>query len=382
MPKDSRVPRVLPLVAVAVVVGCEYGDRASDSGGLEGAPVAIDPEPRLSLGVQAGDTLQEFFRILGPILMPDGSVAVPLGGESVIRVFDADGDFIEDLGGAGEGPAEFLTLGSAWLRGDTIEAGDSRLRRITRFFPDGSHEVISLREATGGTVVPGYLDHGWITGGVRGAAANGRDNVAFGLASFEGGNLGEVVRVEGMRRVPSMIGPHPLSPRAVVRMAGGRLYVGDTEAPRIRVFGSSGDEEDELSWEVSDRPDPDEAFRAVRESPDLSPAYEAAFEEASVPDGLSVFWDFLVGDLGFVWVRPYDPMVHAVARGGLAGNYLLSPMGGAGPWLVFSPTGEPAGSVEVPEGLRPVQVTGDAVVGIHVDHLGVERVRIHALTRN
>ena len=83
------------------------------------------------------------------------------------------------------------------------------------------------------------------------------------------------------------------------------------------------------------------------------------------PDLLSSFWRFLVDEDGFVWVRPYEPLEHALALGG-------RPSGPGGEWLVISPDGSEGGRIEVPAGLELVQVTSSSVVGLHRDDLGIE----------
>ena len=94
-----------------------------------------------------------------------------------------------------------------------------------------------------------------------------------------------------------------------------------------------------------------------------------------VRDPFPVFGGFIVDDEQFLWVRPYEPLVHSPAFGGLAGA------GPGGEWLIFSPQGVQVGSVELPSELEPHQITSDAVVGIVRDELGVESVRVHALAR-
>lgn len=371
---------------VAFAAGCSDANGGPDRVAMEGAPRAVEPAPLVQVGTQAGDALQEFHQVRTPFVLPDGRLAVPLGGSNEIRVFDADGAFVERLGRQGEGPGEFAVLSSAWHRGDTIEAADGRLRRVTRFLPDGTVEIVPLRAAAPGeTVPPGPLRDGWVVGGIAGVRMNARDEIALHGFSLDGAHRGELARTKGIERiaVAGGSGVHPLSPRAVVRVGGDRIYVGETESPRIRVIDLHGDVEREFTWQVSAAPEPEAALRAVREAPDPLPLFAHLLPEAPIPERLSVFWDFLVDGLGFVWVRPYDPRVHAAALGGLeGGDYLTSPGGGGGSWLLLSPEGEVAGSVDVPEGLRPVQVTADRLVGIHVDTLGVETVRVHILTRH
>ena len=137
------------LFALLLLGGCAAESDVSPLDDLPaGVPLEIEPEAVLSVGVLSGDTLQEFDRVRTPFVFPDGRLVVPLAGSYDIRIFAPDGGFMERLGGRGEGPGEFVSLSAAWPRGDTIEALDSRARRMTRFLPDGTVEVISITSAS------------------------------------------------------------------------------------------------------------------------------------------------------------------------------------------------------------------------------------------
>ena len=97
--------------------------------------------------------MEEFDRVTTPFLRPNGTVAVPTRGAQSIRLFSPDGNFVESHGGPGDGPGEFISLGGAWARGDTIEAYDGRLRRITRFIPGGELKVVVLSGARSSVLV-------------------------------------------------------------------------------------------------------------------------------------------------------------------------------------------------------------------------------------
>lgn len=366
-------------VACSLTAACSTDDGSSTADTVEGTPSEIVGEPRVSVGVLSGDTVQEFHQVTTPFLLAEGRLVVPLQGSSVIRVFDAEGQFLQSLGGPGEGPGEFANLRSAWPRGDTVEAMDSRLNRITRFLPDGEIEVIRLRGSVGvETAVPGAMPDGWVATAIGSVGSGVRDEVILHGFSMEGTHLGELGQIEGFMRIDGsgVAGPHPLSPRTVTRISGGEVYVAETETPRIQVLDLGGTVTREIEWEVDDRRAPDEALELVREAP-LDAFYERLMEDAAVPDRLSVFWDFLVDDLGFIWIRPYEPGEHAIALGGGGREARLD-----GPWRILSADGVEVGAVEIPAGLRPAQITADALVGIWRDSLGVESVRVHDLRRN
>src|SRR5262249_7271530 len=146
---------------------------------VAGTPTAVADSARLRVGLAAGDTAQEFDRIVTPFLRRDGRLVVPLNGRSVIRVFGPDGSLQASLGRSGEGPGELKTLTGAWARGDTIEAFDFGTRRVVRFLPDGSSQTVSL---TGGGVtdlaIPGAMLDGWALLRIDGSGMGQRDQMS------------------------------------------------------------------------------------------------------------------------------------------------------------------------------------------------------------
>jgi hypothetical protein len=338
-------------------------------------------------GAAGGDPNQQLDRVVTPFLLDDGRVAVPTRGSFSISIFSPEGDYLTRLGGEGEGPGEFRSLLAAWPRGDTIEALDNRLRRITRFLPAGDVEVIELRaELSDLSGAAGPVTDGWIVSGVAGAGPDGRDEIGFRRISRDGMDRGEVARVPGYARyVVEGVGsgPGPLSPRSVRTVATGRVYAGDSLIPRITVYSSDGAIEREIAWRpASTRTAADVLGEvvdsAIARAPEARSEYTRRFLAAApVPEELSVFWGVLVDDEGFVWVRPFEPLRHAAALGGLC-----QPSGGAGgSWRVFAPDGAEVATIEMPDDLEPLRITTDALIGVARDSLGVETVRIHALNR-
>ncbi len=195
-----------------------------------------------------------------------------------------------------------------------------------------------------------------------------------------------VADVEGMARysVPGISGPHPLTPTALFDVHRGEVYTAESLTAAIHVHDSSGAYLREITLGIEAPGPASSIFRQVVDSAvaladeDQRAAVRQQFSSFPDPDRLSSFWDFIVDDEGFVWVRPYEPFLHALALGGRATGQ-GSP---GGNWLVISPEGVEVGWVEVPAGLAPVQITSDAVVGIYRDELGVESVRVHSLSRH
>ena len=366
---------------------------ADEPGAVPGEPAPpavsfeIEAEPALSVGVLTGDNLQEFDRVVSPFVLPDGRLVVPLAGSGDVRVFGRGGSFVERHGRRGEGPGEFMHLSGAWPRGDTIEAFDGRLRRITRFPPGGPVEVVAIPSGAypDMSVPVGPLGEGWALGGVMGAGHGERDRIVVHRFGRDGGHLGELGSVKGFARylAAGSGSPEPLSPRAVVASDGTLLYLGDTQAPSIRRIGPDGTGAGEIAWEPAESISGEDALEHVIEAAlSTAPAERSFFTRerlgaAPVPGEVSTFWDFLPDPEGFLWVQPYEPLKHAFALGAS----LSGPSGSGGEWWVFTADGRHAGSVEIPEGLAVTQVTRTAVVGIRLDELGVETVHVHRVNR-
>ena len=377
------------LFALLLLGGCVAESDVTPPGRPPaGAPLEIEAEAVLSVGVLSGDTLQEFDRVRTPFVFPDGRLVVPLGGSRDIRVFAPDGGFVERLGGEGDGPGEFRYLSAAWPRGDTIEAFDSSLRRITRFLPDGTVEVVSITSASRPDVSfpGGPLGSGWALGGVSGAFDDGRDRIVFHHFDRSGGDLGALDSIGGMARhfAAGSSGPEPMSPRAVAATDGTRLYLGDTEVPSIRSVRGPEVPDGEIAWEPAESVSAETALDEVIEEAMSRTAADRGFftperlAAAPVPDQLSVFWDFLLDPEGFLWIQPYEPLAHALALGARYGGGV----GNGGLWWVYTEDGRQAGSIEVPEGLELTRITRTSVVGIRRDALGVESVHVHRVRRN
>ena len=353
-----------------------------------GAPLEIEVDAALSVGVVAGDTLLEFDRVVRPFVLPDGRLVVPNSGSGDIRVFNPNGDFQERLGSEGEGPGEFVDLSAAWPRGDTIEAFDGGLRRVTRFLPSGSVEVVAIPSGEYPDIGlgAGPLGRGWVLGGVATAGYGQRDRIAVHHFDRDGGYLGELASVGGIFRYTAANygGPEPLSPRSVFASDGNHLYFGDTLEPSIRRTSGPGIADGEITWVMTEslsvRAALDQVIDlAVSRAPaDQKSAIRAGLEAAPVPDELSVFWDFLLDPTGFIWIQPYEPLAHAFALGA---RY-VGGVGNGGAWSVITPEGRHAGSIQIPEGFELTQVTSTSVVGIRRDALGVESVHVHRIRRN
>jgi hypothetical protein len=182
-------------------------------------------------------------------------------------------------------------------------------------------------------------------------------------------------------RTHLLTGPDPISPKAVFAAGAGAVYVGETLTPTVIAVNEAGDTLSHLTWTPENTHDPNEAFGIVvatardQEGPERAVELQAQLEAFPVRDRVSVFWGLMVDELGFLWIRPFDPSEHALYLGGFSG------VGMGGRWRVFTADGNEVNPVVFPSGFEPTHITHDRIVGIHRDELGVESVRVLPLQR-
>lgn len=387
----SRRPQWNRQTAVAftlsLVLGSCGGDTVEDVPTLPaGAPLGLSEVPVLVVGERPDDPDHEFFRVVTPFLLPDGGIGVPLSNEGAIRIFDGNGELVRTLGSSGQGPGEFMGLMAAWARGDTIEALDGELNRVTRFVPGESLETILLEGvASAQSGVPGLDDGSWIRYGVKEAQRTGRDLVAVHRFAPDGSHVAELGELYGFRRHghDGGSGPDPISPRPLVRTDGNRVYMAETLTPRIDVFDLSTGESSSLQWEPEHVLSHAEAVALAREQVSDSGRRQmdeawtlASFNALTGSEEVPVFWDFLVDGGEFVWVREYDPRVHATNVGGL----MTAGLGGS--WSLFDLDGRYVTSIAVPEDFEPLSIESDHLIGVRRDEFDVESVRIYQIERS
>ena len=146
------------LVLAFAVASCDrsrlddVGYLTADSAGIRivesltpawDGPATVDPEPLVSIGREEEGPYQ-LAAVVSADLLEDGRIAVAEAMAAEVRVFDADGEHLRTLGGAGEGPGELMGLGQIFsYPGDSLAAFDGRLYRTTIFsLATGGHRTV------------------------------------------------------------------------------------------------------------------------------------------------------------------------------------------------------------------------------------------------
>ncbi len=132
--KNRRPSRRKTAVSALVVVACVLG--RSQAAGQETLNWILERGTTIGSASAAPSDSEATLTRVGRVLVHEGKLLVTQPREDIVRVFTEDGDFITRLGGPGEGPGEFGSVGRMGTRGDLIWVSDSQLRRIQHFAPN------------------------------------------------------------------------------------------------------------------------------------------------------------------------------------------------------------------------------------------------------
>lgn len=146
-PRSARLSlaRAARLLAPAVLAACSAGEAPNAAVVVDTLPGGI-PRTMSSAPVDSGRWRLERAHTIAPdesapgeILDPrdiaiadDGSVLLYDDGDDVVRVYNAQGDFVRGIGRRGQGPGEF-EVGFIAVRGDTLAVQDPMSTRFTTF---------------------------------------------------------------------------------------------------------------------------------------------------------------------------------------------------------------------------------------------------------
>lgn len=97
----------------------------------------IATQPALQIGTVDGDSVYQLHRVRGVSRLSDGRIVVLDAASSEIRLFAADGRFIQKTGQQGSGPGEFRRPWAMYVRSDTIVVIDPSAARLSLHAGDG-----------------------------------------------------------------------------------------------------------------------------------------------------------------------------------------------------------------------------------------------------
>ena len=311
--------------------------------------------------------------------MEDGRIVVVNRGSDELYVFGRDGEFVQSLGGSGEGPGEFVDpVELDFVGGDSIVVWDWGSGRLALFGPDGIHvRSVSLQPP-----VPNP------TGRV---GMLGREVIALGshdfrppdtqltpqflqvlrydwsgtlvdtLATLPYGELGWVNRESGQ------VGRPLFQSRAVFSTHGDLLYTSRGDSPEVRIHRGKR-LESIVRWDPGDLSVPEEYVEAYRAAymegaGDLAPQRRRMLDAFPVKETFPAVMEIQIGAGGRMWTRTF-------ARPGSTANE----------WLGFAENGAFTCSLSVPTDLTVFHFDSSAVVGVHRDEMDVEALEVRSFT--
>lgn len=95
-------------------------------------------------------------RVQGVARFRDGRIVILDGGSSTVRVYDAAGSHLVDIGGPGDGPADFVAAQHVAVLGGEIVVYERQPATLTRFTPDGTYLGTERLAVPAGQALYGY----------------------------------------------------------------------------------------------------------------------------------------------------------------------------------------------------------------------------------
>jgi hypothetical protein len=387
-----------PLVALLAAAALSCGGRADASPGFaerDSAGVRIvtstapaehwvlDRAPLLSLGEGVEEGPTSFFRVAAITFLPNERFAVANAGTEQLRIFTTRGDLIAEVGGRGNGPEQFSGLTWLAVHGDSIYSYDDRNDRI------------AVRDATGKLARTFRLQ--WVFGGLQPALVL-RDGTILAFAARRLGELpgtgivldsALVSRYDLTGALLDSIGRFPHNQRVVYEHGNGQTVLSlpfsafaafaDTPSgsctefgtvPEVRCFRTDGTTSLLIRTTARPRPvqqaDRDAYFEeeAHASNPVRAQIVRRMRDQLIYPDTLPAFADMIGDGAGRVWVEIYPTTGASTVT-----------------WQVFD-GGRWAGALDVPAAFRIMAVSGDRVLGVWENELGVESLRMYRFRKD
>ena len=394
-----RFAAALLLVALSA---CDGDDGRSGEGGIivadsagiqivtvrgldvETLPIwSVDPVPAVDIGSADGGAGHDLHWPRAAARLPGGGIIVANTGSNEIRVFDASGNFVRALGRKGAGPGEFENLSwTGWLAGDTILGYDPPNRRLTVFTPDGEvartvtmplPNTPSFPEVTDNLADGSLLAYpGFDRMFSRGAR---RDTIAYMVYPPDGSRADTLGSYAGPERFfhvgtdMAMSMNVPFGRDAFAAARGDQIVIGASDSLSLDVFSGDGALLRRIRVPLPALPVGRAEAAARRDTTmaavpaELAGPYRTMLDEVPERETHPAFTALLLDHDGRIWVR------------------LAASAGAPATWLVLSSTGAPVARVDVDAALVMEEVGADYVLVRTTDAEGVERIRLHSLSR-
>jgi hypothetical protein len=387
-------------VAVRDSAGIAVVESATSAWG-PGDAWQVDPRPAVDIGVVDGPDEYTLSGVSGAVRLADGRIVVANRGTQQLRVYDARGVFLNQSGGAGDGPEEYRYLHGVFrLPDDTIVGWDDS--RVRALFYTPNLEYVGATQSTRGGEAPrsggqrlrwifpaaGVFADGSLLGPVIDPAPPApplnrmHEQQLFAVRIDRDGEwldtIGPIACCpalwidRGNGREVGIIG---FNRRAHFAVSGDRLYVVGGSAFEVEERAANGDLQRLIRAAVppravtaDDRARLSEQLLAGASSDDVRRQQRERLDMAQYPDVMPAIGGLVIDRTGNIWLQRYRaPGIDDDAPA---------------TWTVLDPDGAWLGDVDLPAGLDVTDIGTDYVLGVWRDDLGVQHVRLHPLRRS
>ncbi|MFN2317434.1 MAG: hypothetical protein ABR551_09505 [Gemmatimonadales bacterium] len=412
MRRTAYLMLLLPLTACGGSAAAGALATRADSAGItivtntdpswrDGDGWQIDATPRLEIGpTETDDPHYDFLRVFSGTILPTGEIAVVVSASREIRVFDAAGQWLRNIGRDGEGPGEMRGPGFMTRVGDTLFVPDGQLGRMSAFSTDGAF-LGSWRypSAEGsGRVAPSHrlADGSWVaSGGVSfgsgGMPSEGLMRMPMAYFRLDAGLesvLDTIVETPGSEmviassrasadgggavRTMMFIAPPPLGRSTPMTAAGEQVIWGDNASPQLQIHAGDGTLHTILRWAAPAIPVDAALIERVK---------QAALARA---EGNATFQERIEGQYANpspAPVVPYFTDVRRDAEGALwVQEYLIVPTDTVH-FRIFDRDGQYLGRRSLPPRHRVIEIGTDHILTVWQDDDDLEYLRVYRLRR-
>jgi hypothetical protein len=301
-----------------------------------------------------------------------------------LRVYSAEGVFLKDIGGEGEGPGEYEHIrGMDRCNASPVVAFD--LHWDMKIY-DGQLQLVEERPpilpGIGGT--PYDFDCGpsghWVATGWGDVMAQIQSGyyvatapIVLGIGDSVLVNFGEQLSSErfGTARddgTPTGSGPHPFGRKTHVAIGPDKVFLGDASDYRIEAFDLHGNPLSSVEWtgpnrEITSRHlEIYETTSLEGMSPGRAPAFRRWIRSLSELEQFPAYDDLRVDQDGRLWVRSF-----------------LRPGDSSRQWIIFGENGRRIGELTLPENTSLLDSGLDYVLVVEAGDLDVATVRLYRL---
>lgn len=402
-------------LVLAISVACERGGAPrgaapveSDSAGIrivvsgapkwpeaEGAsPAAELAELTTSIGEEEGGEVYQLHRVSDAFLLADGSIAVSNTGSQELRVFDADGKHLRNIGRTGAGPGEFgqFSFPREYVRPGGHLVDDNGAFRVHLY--DSAMEFLETRRFAltneiGRPFLRGvFADGSWLAIAAEGGGAfKGAPGTTLqtswkilrydehGAFVSELGQMAGATRyvneVKGTTNFPFL----PFSEEALLAAHGNEFVIFRGQSAELEVRDNTGKLVRLLRWRRERVPSAqlwpewrDRSIAGLATSDERTRIMYGAYyaRDLPLPEFAPLYTAMKVDTEGSVWLQRFRLPGDTTAR----------------VWDVIDRRGAWLGTVRTPPRLTVHRIGKDYVLGRDLDSLGVERVRLLPLKWN